>query len=196
MIQVDFEPIRVAIYDWLNQAVNQGNDTAPNATPIFRAEQDTIRPKNGVLYIEYKFLTGLVKIGTNDELLPKLDGNGAPTNDNIFILKGQRNITVSVNAYGENSAGCMAQIQQSLSSPVECSILRAACLAVRNDESFTDVSAMLETKVEERQAFDVVFGFTLETEVDAGKIESVEVENTLPGGKTVIIDKNIGVSIP
>ena len=186
----DFEPLKVAIFDWLNQAVNAGAaEGADNTTPILRAEDDSVRPQEGVLFIEYKFLTGLVKVGNIDE---KFSKDGDPTK---FILRGQRNITVSVTCFGTNAAGCMAQIQQSLSSPVECSILRSAGLSVRDDSAIADSSVFLETRFEERAVLDVIFGFTLETEIDLGTIESAEITSRLPAGKKQTIDKNVGTTI-
>ena len=194
---IDFEPIKVTLYDWLNSAVNSGDDTTDDAVPIIRAEAegDGPRPDEGKLFIEYKFLTGLVKIGGKDELKPKLDSGGNPTPDGVFLLRGQRSVTVSVTCFGENAAGCMAVIQQSLSSPVECSILRAGGLAVRNDEAIADATVFQETNFEERATLDVVFGFTLESEIDPGTIESTEFTSNLPGGKKSTIDKNNGITI-
>ena len=186
----DFEPLKVAIFDWLNQAVNAGvAEGADNTTPILRAEDDSVRPQEGVLFIEYKFLTGLVKVGNIDE---KFSKDGDPTK---FILRGQRNITVSVTCFGTNAAGCMAQIQQSLSSPVECSILRSAGLSVRDDSAIADSSVFLETRFEERAVLDVIFGFTLESEIEPGLIESVEVTSKLPAGKKQTIVKNVGTTV-
>jgi hypothetical protein len=184
-VTVDFEPIKVAIYDWLNQALNDGDDTTETAIPIIRAEDNSVRPQEGELFVEFKFLTGLVKIGVNDEKVPV---SGQPT---MFTLRGQRQITVSVTVFGENSAACMAQIQQSLSSPIECAILRAAGLAVRQDDAISDASVFLETSFENRSVLDVIFGLTLEKTVDLGTIESTELDGTaLPGGQSIIVDKN------
>ena len=186
----DFEPLKVAIFDWLNQAVNAGAaEGAEGTTPILRAEDDGMRPQEGVLFIEYKFLTGLVKVGMADEKVPQ------GTDPTKFILRGQRNITVSVTCFGTNAAGCMAQIQQSLSSPLECSILRSAGMSVRDDSAIADSSVFLETRFEERAVLDVIFGFTLESEIEPGLIESVEVTSKLPAGKKQTIVKNVGTTV-
>lgn len=188
-ITVDFEPIRETLWNWLNQAVNQGAaENSSGAFKILRAESDIIRPQNE-LFFEFKFLTGLVKVGVKDELLPKA---GDP---DLFILRGQRNITIQITAIGPKADEGIAQIQQSLSSPVECSIIRAGGLAVRNDEAITDASIFQETSFEERAILDVIFGIALEGEVDPGRIEIIEIDSNLPGGKKSTIDKNLGISI-
>lgn len=186
----DFEPIKTTIWDWLNQAINNGAaENADGTTRIIRAEEDGVRPTPGELFVEYKFLTGLVKIGMADEKIPK------PNPATGFTLRGQRQFTVSIKAFGDNSAGCLATVQQSLSSPVECSILRAGGLAVRDDEVITDATVFQETDFEERAVLDVVFGVTLEKDIDPGTIESVEVTANIPGGKKSTIDKNSGILI-
>lgn len=189
-ITVDFEPIRETLFDWLNQALNQGAEEGAEGTiPILRAEGDSVRPEEGQGFVDYKFLTGLVKAGMADELLP-VEGNPDQS-----ILRGQRNFTVSVTAYGPKAAECIAQIQQSLSSPIECDILRAGGLAVREDNNVSDASVLLETSFEERVVLDVIFGIALEGIVDPGRIEIVEVTSKLPGGKKSTIDKNTGISV-
>lgn len=188
-ITVDFEPIRVTIFDWLNSAVNQGAaEGAVGTIPIIRAEDDSIRPTEGQGFVEYKFLTGLVKTGMADELI-------STANPDESILRGQRNFTISVTAYGAKAAECTAQIQQSLSSPIECAILRAGDLAVRSDESISDASIFQETRFEEKSVLDVIFGMALEGIVNPGRIEIVEVTSKLPGGKKSTINKNTGISV-
>jgi len=194
-ITVNFDPIRDAIYDWLNLALNQGAvEGDENSVPIMRAEGDSIQPDVDS-FVEYKFLTGLVKLGLNDEILPKLDGNGDPTPDALFVQKGQRQFTISITAFGQKAPECIAQIQSSLSSPAECEILRAAGLAVRSDEAITDASIFQETKFEGRAVLDVIFGITFEGEVDAGLVESVAFTSQLPGGKKSTIDKTTGITV-
>ena len=187
---VDFEPIQTRIWDWLNQALNQGAaENSSGAIPILRAEGDAVRPQEGIAFVDFKFLTGLVKTGMADELLPK---SGDPING---ILRGQRSFTVSVTAYGAKAPEMVAQIQQSLSSPIECDILRGGGLSVFNDEAITDASIFQETAFENRAVLDVTFGFALELEVAVGPIESIEVTANMPGGKKSTIDKNTGISV-
>lgn len=193
MAVVDFEPIRNALFDWLNESINGGAAEGSSGTiPILRAEtnganEDPVRPAWPKRFVEYKFLTGLTKIGSLDELIV---GSGGECR-----LRHQRQFTVSVSAFGESASGIIAAVQNGFRLPAVCSVLDAAGLSVRNDESFSDNTVFLETSFEERAVYDVIFGIALETPVDVGQIETVEVTSNNPGGKVSTIDKTIGVTV-
>ena len=58
MAVVDFDPIRDTIFDWINQALNNGADEdAEGVIPIIRADEDGVRPGEGQTFVEYKVLT-------------------------------------------------------------------------------------------------------------------------------------------
>ena len=180
-----YEDLKVAVFDWLHNALNFQNnvlleENSPDAVPIFRAESDAIRPER--LFVEFKFLTGLNKIGTRDELL-----NAA---GNTFKIRGQREITVSVNVIGVDAPIYAALIEQSLESPRIQDILRSAGLAPRVHENIADQSVFQETSFEERAVLDVIFGLSLELADAITYIESVEIKSDLPGGTTQIVDTN------
>lgn len=181
-----FEDIRIALFNWLHLSINYDYDADElipendeNAIPIFRADQDYLRP-DGKLYVEYKFLTGLSKLGVNDELL------NAP--GNTFLLRGQREFTVTVNVLGNDAPEIAALIQQKLDSPVVHDQLRAAGLAVRNHETIADQTVFLETSDEDRAVIDVVFGIVLDLADAVTYIEQIELNSNLPGGGQSVVD--------
>lgn len=182
---VNFEPLKVALFDWLHAAVNtQSNGTVlpeghHQAIPVIRAEDDQIRPDGP--FIEYKFLTGLSRLGTGDEM-------SFNNTDDTFIAKGQREITVSVNVLGTGAQEILATLQNSLSLVSINDGLRAAGLSVRQYEAIADVSVFQETKFEERAVLDVIFGLVLTTPDTVGRIESVEITSSLPGGTTEVVE--------
>ncbi len=184
-----FEQLRVAIFDWLHQSLNsQSFDLAgvptvlpegdENAVPVLRSEDDAIRPER--LFVEFKLLTGLRKVGAIDELQYRATGDK-------FVSKGQREITVSINIVGEGAQECMAKIQNSLNLSYNQQLLRAAGLSVRQDEAVADTSVFQETNYEERAVFDVIFGVAVETDDPVSRIEDVELESNLAGGQTIIV---------
>jgi len=190
-ITVDFDPIRDALFDWLNNSVNKlpNGDLIPenssDAIPIMRAESNYTRPDRG--FLEYKFLTGLIGIGMKDELV---FDEGADS----FKLLGRRDFTITVTAFGEGSQECISQVQLGLSDPNICAILRAAGLAVRDKNTINDATVFQEEDHEQRQVMDVRFGICLEHLVVLDFIENVEIKNKIVdpaagGPYTVTISK-------
>lgn len=184
-ITLDFDPIRDAIWDWINKSINKSGfnnatyeittyaENSTNAIPIRRAESNSVRPSGG--FVEYKFLTGLLKIGLADELL--WDSNTLK-----WKLRGIREFTISVTAFGDKSREVIALIQQGLSSPFIISTLRSVGLAVKEENTVSDATAFLEEDHEERSVLDVRFGLCLEnTDIvsDLSAIESVELKNKI-----------------
>ena len=173
-ITVDFEPLKVAVFDWLNLAINAGVPEGTAGTlPILRTEYDGPRPDGP--FVEYKFPDTLIKHGMADEMVPK---DGDPT---LYKLRGQRSIVISINIISTNPSEILAQIQQSLSAPAECAILRAAGLSVFNDEAFSSATVFQETVHEDRAVLDVTFGYCLERDVAPGLLETMQISGELGG---------------
>lgn len=189
-INIDFEPVKVAIFDWLHTALNGAlAEGAAGAIPVLRAEQNSTRPHDQ-LYVEYKFLTSFLKINPIDDLVWD-EANSQ------FKLVGQREFVVSCHFIGEGAAECAAGAQMALSAPNICQIFRGNGMAVRNDRAINDTTQYLEEAFEPRAVLDVRFGLTLENlsiVSDLGTIESVELKNkiidaTAGGPFTVVITK-------
>ena len=176
MITLDFDPVRNALFDWINRAVN-GPSVQPGVSgpiPIKRSEQGSPRKgKEG--FIEYKFLTALQAVGRNDEL--RFDS----TLDKFFLY-GRREFSVRVDAIGEKSLECIVQVQQSLSGPVACQQLDSAGISVVTDNAIVDATDFLETEHEPRHMLDVRFAMALQNFdlVDGlDTIETVGLENQI-----------------
>lgn len=199
-LTIDFEPVRNALWDWLNvsinrngfDAINQVPTTFPendsNAVPIFRAETNYTRPNRS--FVEYKFLTSLLALGLKDELL-------YDEPQDKFYLRGHREFVVQVTAIGEKSQECIAQIQANLSNPFAQEILGAACLSVREQNTINDATVFQEEDHEERSILDVRFGLLLENyDIVEGlpPIDNVQLKNKIvdpaaSGAFTVTISK-------
>lgn len=184
------DTLRDAIFDWVHTVLNttsfasDGTPTVldendPNAIRVIRAENDQVRPKS--LFVEFKLLTGLVKQGAVDETLFN-------TTEDTFFSKGQRDITVSIDAIGAGAQETISIIQNSLNLSYAHNILRSAGLSARGNESVVDQSAFLETNFEERAVLDIIFGVAIETVDPVSRIEDVEIKSNMVGGKTVLIE--------
>lgn len=184
-LTIDFEPVRVALYDWIDKSINRQsfntttqqivtfNENSNEAVPIFRAQTNYTRPNRS--FVEYKFLTGLLGVGQVDELV-------FDSAQDKFKLLGRREFSVSVTAIGDKAPECVAQIQQGLDSPLICSGLRAAGLSVRDSNTVADATVFQEEDHEERSILDVRFGITLENfDIVDGleRIENVQLRNKI-----------------
>ena len=173
-----------AIYDWLNVSLNgrpDGTvlaDTDPDWTPVRLSRQGGPRPS--VSFAEFDFLTGFVKRGAYDELVFDEDLNK-------FKLTGEREVNVTVNFIGADSAEMAAVAQQSLDSPDISDILRAVGLTARRADAISNRNAFLETMFEDRNILDVQFGLRLDLVTAVSNIELVEITSGSPGGSTTVI---------
>lgn len=175
MITLDFDPIRDALFDWIHTAVNGSlSENDANSIPVRRAEEGSVA-EDGEAYIEYKFLTGLIAVGLKDELRYDKD-------QDKFFLFGRREFSVQVEAFGDKAPECVAQIQQGLSAPNICEILRNAGIAVIDDNVISDATLFLETEYEPRALLDVRMSTALQNFdiVDGlGTIDSVGLVNEI-----------------
>lgn len=111
-------------------------------------------------------------------------------------LGGQRRFTVTVNAYAENpnqldqGGGQLAQaggaielvnrLQTSLEDPNIVDLLYGYGVGIGEIMDAVDLSEVLDTKYENRAAFDFFIFTAQNVPTDAGQITSAEVENNIP----------------
>ena len=167
VIGIDFEPIRCALFDWINCSINtlaSGSlidENHKDATKIFRAETNYVAPErddnseDNFNYVEYKFLTGLIPIGQHDEL--KFD-----TAQDKWKLIGRREFTITVTAIGDQSQEYIAQIEMGLGAPNICDKLRAAGISIIEKNPIADATVFQEEDHELRSVLDVRFRTALE----------------------------------
>lgn len=119
-----------------------------------------------------------------------------------FCIGGQRIATLSVIAYGPdlkeqvpqgiNSAQqIILDLRDSLENPLVLEKLGANGLAVHNEPTVNDISALLETGFQDRANMDIMFGFAHNQSVPVGIIEKVTGEGTFEGALTQQIEIDI-----
>jgi len=172
-LTIDFDPVRNALFDWLNRAVN-GPSVQPGVSgPISVQRTEQGSPRSSSVFVEYKFVTALESINRQDELRFNEDTEK-------FFLYGRREFTVQVDTIGEKSLECITQIDQSTSVPQICEQLSAAGLGIIRKEPILNANEFLETEHEERHIMDVRFSMALQNFeiVDGlGTIGAVGLEN-------------------
>lgn len=157
---MEFAPYKTAIYNWFSK---QSNITA------IWADQSKVRPKRP--YATLKIITGTVKLGGQDNLR---DGPaGRP-----FVLNGPRQISLSVNVYGEDAMDILTTVRDSLDDPAVIDDLDAHGLAVTDDGSVQNVTEALESHFEPRAQMDVVFMLQEERDAFVVPVDRINLNGT------------------
>ena len=154
--------LKTAVWEWLDEQLDDleevifGDQTAPQP------------PKP---YATIRLLT-VTKLGLSDELLPTISSGGVQT------IKAQRTAAFQIQFFGEDALQFAEDAKASLQKPsVLEDLFYAKGLAVIDDATVTNITALLETEFEDRAQLDVVFGYASTDTDDVGLIETVEVEN-------------------
>lgn len=136
--------------------------------PIFLAHTDYTKPE-GQTYAEFKFLSSLTKIGF-DELRFRESLNS-------FVLRGQREFTITLTVFGDDALDCASLVQCAEDTPEAYQLLNANNLAIREINTFNDVSQFLESDHQIRMVMDIRFGLGLEKIISTPTIDKVSFKN-------------------
>lgn len=169
---LNLDTIRLGIYDWVKSEL-AGTDVT--ADKIMWLNQDAPRPARP--YVGLNVLVGPGRVG-HDALTEVTPG--------VYDLVGVREMTCSVNVYGERADAFVDQLMCSLEKPTVQERLATFGLAMIEQSDPTDLTALIETRWEARSQFDVRFRVTSKTRDNVGYVQSVELENQVLGETQVI----------
>lgn len=168
---ISFVAIRKAIYTW-----------AKNNLGVEAIWLDQSGPRVQKPYAGLKIITPLVAIG-HDEI----DVNDAGQVES----RGVRELTVSVNVYGEGALDKMVSAHGRLELPSVQAKLRAAGLIYVSRTGVRDLTVPFETSFESRAQMDVRFRLSdALVDVETGSIEQVEITNDLTGETFLIPEED------
>lgn len=160
---IDLEVICDTIYAWVNSR------KVVDKQKIILEDQNVVRPKPP--YVSYRFLTGPVKIGTQDDQVYD------EVTDSV-VISGPRNMTISLKAYGTqkvSSLQIMTNLQASLEMQSVQQLFQSQNMAVVEAGNVLEISSALETGIEDRAQMDVIFGVTSIVREEQGEIITVEI---------------------
>lgn len=169
---LNLDTVRLGIYDWVKSEL-AGTDVT--AEKIMWLNQDAPRPARP--YVGLDVLVGPGRVG-HDQLTEVTPG--------VYDLVGVRELTCSVNIYGEGSDQIADQLLCSLEKPTAQARLATYGLAMIEQSDPSDLTALIETRWEARTQFDVRFRVTSKTRDNVGYVEKVELENQVLGETQVI----------
>ena len=156
-------------YAWINSR------KVVDSQSIILEDPNVRRPEKP--YVSFRFLTGPAMVGTTDSRV----NNDA--DDNVDV-SGPRRISLSVKAYGraieDNEAlQIMSNLHDSLQLREVTDLFNAKNMAVWGQAAPVDISAELETGIENRASMDVIFGVTSIQVEDGGAIETVIIKDAV-----------------
>lgn len=144
--------------------------TDPSNVTVIFANQNAPRPAKPYGTI---LIMSVIRVGQNDEQR-ETDNYGE------MALVGQRQMTVSLNIYGEGAIDYMETLQQSLSKfSVLQNYFGSAPISILNKSTIQNLTYLLETDFESRAQMDITIGYAVDYTDDVGLIEHVEVVGTV-----------------
>ena len=133
---IDLAVVSDTIYAWINSR------KLVDKQKIILEDQNVDRPKPP--YISYRFLTGPVKIGTQDDQV-------YDEVTDSFVISGPRNMTISVKAYGNQNVSAlqiMTNLQSSLEMQSVQQLFQSKNMAVIQAGNVLEISTEIETGIE------------------------------------------------
>jgi len=93
----------------------------------------------------------------------------------LTVISGNRDLTISIKAYGENASQIISNLYNSFELESVQILFQAANMGVRVQNTPQDISQELETGIEERYNMDIIFGVSSIQEEDLGEIAVINI---------------------
>jgi hypothetical protein len=146
-------------------------------------------PRPTVPYITL-FLASVVSVG-QDWTAPDSDANG------IVNMKGDRQFTLSIQAYGADPLTILENIRTSLQKATVLDTLRANGIAFYQALTINDITELVDSEWERRASLDVLFGIGQIYTDSPGFFDEVEVEETIYNEiGAVVYNETITITAP
>lgn len=167
---MNLDSTKNALYTWMKRETGW---------EIIFANQSEQRPKlpSGTI----NFVNPGIRVGGIDELRMK---------GRQMSVAGLRTALCSLNLFGKGANQKMSELLNTLDRPDVIDEFRAAGLAHIGENGPNDLTALMETKYQERSQLDLTLQYAIENDANVGTIESVEIENTNFDEVTVIETEN------
>lgn len=173
---INFNTLKTSLYDWAVANVSA-------SVPVIFYYPNAPRPS--LPYVSL-YMLNFSQIG--DDWTSPPDGVG----DTEII--GDREFTLTINAYGADSFSILEKLRSSLQNDSVLDTLREDNIAFVQQFPINDVSALLDTEFENRGSMDIQFRVAQDNESDDGLIETVEVDEEFKEGGSVIYTDTVTIS--
>lgn len=173
---LNIEDVKTDIYDWVVANV-------PVGMPVIFYFPNSPRPE--IPYVSL-YLLNFSQIG-DDWVSP-------PDNIGETDIIGDREFTMTINAYGGDPFTVLENLRSSLQNQAILDTLRANGIVFVQQLQINDISALLDTEFEARATMDILFRIAQDNSGDDGLIETVEIEETFSDGNTVVYNDTVTIS--
>lgn len=177
---INFATVKDNLYAWAITVV-------PSGMPVIYWQPNAPRPD--VPYITL-FLGSVVSVG-QDWSAPDADING------VIDMKGDRQFTLSIQAYGNDPLTVLENIRTSLQKQTVLDTLRANGIAFYQALTINDITELVDSQFERRAQLDVLFGIGQIYSDNPGYFDEIEVQETIYNEIAVVVyDETITITSP
>lgn len=168
---INYNTLKTNLYTWASSVV-------PVGMPVIYWEQNSPRPT--VPYITL-FLSQITAVN-QDWSETEADNLG------VIDMKGDRNFTVSMQAYGGDPLTVLENVRSSLQKQTVLDTLRANGIVFYQSLNIIDITELLETQWERRASLDILFGIGQTYTDNPGYFDKTEIQEIIlnPQGNIVI----------
>ena len=177
---INFETVKTNLYNWASSQAGMG-------IPVIFLEENAPRPTTP--YITLK-IGAILQIGWDYIFDPT-------TNLGSNNQVGDREFTLYIQAYGGDPITLLENLRTSLQKESVLDSLRASNLAVIGQFAIEDVSAIIESRFENRASLDIRFRIAQVYTDSIGVIDTVELQEKVEDAiGTVIFNETILIPNP
>lgn len=174
---IDFEVLKTSLYCW-------ANDNTPSTIPVIFSNQNSPRPSTPYVSL---LINSFVQIGN--------DYSPRPTDSTSEIdLAGDREFTLEVQVFGGSHLQILENLRSSLQKETVLNELRSKGVVFVLQNPITDISAVFDTRFEQRATMDILFRISQTIEDDHGAIETVELKEKFVIGEDLVYKDKVTIS--
>lgn len=159
---INFKDLKDDLYDWAITVV-------PTGMPVIYWQPNAPRPLVPYLTL---FISSVVSIN-EDWSSPESDLLGE------IQMKGDRQFTLEVQAYGGDPLTTIENIRTSLQKQTVLDTLRANGIAVYQALTINDITNLIDTQFEQRAQIDILMGIAQTYTDNPGYFEQLEIEEEI-----------------
>ena len=177
---LNFATVKLNLVQWCTTVV-------PMGMPVILYEPNALCPT--VPYVTL-YLNSVTAVN-QDWTAPDSDANG------IVDMKGDRNFTLQVQAYGGDPLTVVENIRTSLQKQTVLDTLRANGIAFYQSLTIADITELVDSQFERRAQLDILFGIAQIYTDAPGFFDEIEVQEIIENQiGEVVYDETITITSP
>lgn len=177
---INFATVKTSLYQWAITVL-------PGGMPVIFYEPNAPRP--AVAYVTL-YLNSIVSVG-QDWSDDDADNSG------VINMKGDRQFTLQVQAYGGDPLTVMENLRTSLQKQSVLDTLRAGGIAFYQSIAIADITELVDSQFERRAQLDILFGIGQIYTDAPGFFDTIEIEEIIENAiGDIVYDETITIISP